>query len=274
MEYRSPFHPPVRDCHHQRINPYGASPFLRNLRVCLTHMVFCSGCCRNFKPSGYTHHVQRSHASACGDAHRQALHTAELDDDPADDIEDVSPFQGDFFGDYEAGDLQWPVEAELEEGSEDGDDDDEYVDLGPHHEESPTQATSFDNHQRADDVFIEHFPSSNAGAAISDNQGFIKTDYDCYKMQCGNVDGYAPFASQIDWEIACWAKVHGLTSAAVTELLGIEGVCSRPTCYSLYLTHLCRLLKRWACRLRMPENLTISSIASYQGGHPLDVKML
>jgi hypothetical protein len=35
---------------------------------------------------------------------------------------------------------------------------------------------------------------------------------------------YAPFSSKLDWEVACWAKMQGLGSNAVTELLSIEGV--------------------------------------------------
>ncbi|KAJ7595561.1 hypothetical protein C8J56DRAFT_1001694 [Mycena floridula] len=35
---------------------------------------------------------------------------------------------------------------------------------------------------------------------------------------------YAPFTSHIDWEIACWAKLQGLSSTAFTELMAIDGV--------------------------------------------------
>ena len=37
---------------------------------------------------------------------------------------------------------------------------------------------------------------------------------------------YAPFAHRLDWEIARWCKLRGPGSNAVTELLGIEGVCT------------------------------------------------
>jgi hypothetical protein len=35
---------------------------------------------------------------------------------------------------------------------------------------------------------------------------------------------WAPFQSQLDWDIARWAKLHGQTSTAVSELLAIPGV--------------------------------------------------
>ena len=37
---------------------------------------------------------------------------------------------------------------------------------------------------------------------------------------------WAPFRSQLDWEVARWAKLCGLTSTAVAELLAIPGVCT------------------------------------------------
>lgn len=75
-------------------------------------------------------------------------------------------------------------------------------------------------------VFIEHFPLGSAGQPIL-NQGQPDADYNVYRCQFAGSDGasiYHPFASKMDWEVARWAKVHGITSTAVSELLGIEGV--------------------------------------------------
>ena len=36
---------------------------------------------------------------------------------------------------------------------------------------------------------------------------------------------WAPFQSQCNWDVAQWAKMHGPTLSAVTELLAIPGVC-------------------------------------------------
>jgi hypothetical protein len=35
---------------------------------------------------------------------------------------------------------------------------------------------------------------------------------------------WVPFMSQVDWEVAKWAKLRGSTSTAVTDLLAIDGV--------------------------------------------------
>ncbi|KAF8715292.1 hypothetical protein AX14_012641 [Amanita brunnescens Koide BX004] len=44
----------------------------------------------------------------------------------------------------------------------------------------------------------------------------------------GNADNiYAPFCSKMDWEIARWAKVHGPSSTAVSELLAIDGLSKK-----------------------------------------------
>ncbi|KAJ3780005.1 hypothetical protein GGU10DRAFT_397894 [Lentinula aff. detonsa] len=38
---------------------------------------------------------------------------------------------------------------------------------------------------------------------------------------------WAPFSSEIDWKIACWVKLRGPSSTALTELLAINGVCDK-----------------------------------------------
>ncbi|KIL54913.1 hypothetical protein M378DRAFT_91716, partial [Amanita muscaria Koide BX008] len=40
-------------------------------------------------------------------------------------------------------------------------------------------------------------------------------------------DAFAPFKSQLDWEVAKWAKLRGPSSTALTELLAIEGLGDR-----------------------------------------------
>jgi hypothetical protein len=195
-------------------------------------MVFCAGCRRNFTASGYTMHIRRPYTPACSVAHRENLQAAELNDSPSDDIEEVSRFQGDFFGDYQEKDFPWPAEAELDEDDEDILSNDDYMDIDVDgHQGGPlNHEAMLDHGEGADNISIEHFPSSSAGAAIPDDQGFVETDYDRYLSQCGNINEYTPFASQIEWDIARWAKVHGITSTAVTELLGIKGV-------GFYATH-------------------------------------
>ena len=49
--------------------------------------------------------------------------------------------------------------------------------------------------------------------------------YEAYQAKMSGADNcYALFRSKIDWEIAQWAKTHGPSSTAVTELLAIDKV--------------------------------------------------
>ena len=71
-------------------------------------------------------------------------------------------------------------------------------------------------------VVVDHFPSASAGAPIDG----MPRGNSLYESQQG-VDGdsiWSPFTSQCDWLFACWAKMRGPTSSAVTELLGIPEV--------------------------------------------------
>ena len=45
-----------------------------------------------------------------------------------------------------------------------------------------------------------------------------------YKSNFGNTNIYAPFVSELDWEVAQRAKLHGLGSTAFSELLSIPDV--------------------------------------------------
>jgi len=68
-------------------------------------------------------------------------------------------------------------------------------------------------------VVIDCFLLGNAGAQIP-------------SIACGSNDDmaavqsvWAPFVSQYDWQVAHWAKMCGLTSSAMTDLLAIGEVC-------------------------------------------------
>jgi hypothetical protein len=68
-------------------------------------------------------------------------------------------------------------------------------------------------------VVIDHFPFGGAGMPIPDRPHGSEPD------QATHVDSvWAPFLSQHDWEIARWAKMHGPTSSALTELLALPEV--------------------------------------------------
>jgi hypothetical protein len=81
-------------------------------------------------------------------------------------------------------------------------------------------------------VVIDHFPSMSAGAPIHG----VPHGNSVYESQQGT-DGesiWSSFISKCDWLFAHWAKMHGPTSSAVTELLAIPEVWSS-LCYILTL---------------------------------------
>jgi len=72
--------------------------------------------------------------------------------------------------------------------------------------------------------FVTRYPGGMAGAVhsradLGENQK--------YGLQIGEESQeniYAPFASQLDWEVARWAKICGPSSNSFTELMAIDGV--------------------------------------------------
>ena len=69
---------------------------------------------------------------------------------------------------------------------------------------------------------VVSFTQGGAGALAPDaHQG--STVYQSTQLVLGS-SAWAPFQSQCDWEFARWAKLHGPTSSAVTDLLAIPGV--------------------------------------------------
>ncbi|KAF7336396.1 hypothetical protein MVEN_02188200 [Mycena venus] len=80
-----------------------------------------------------------------------------------------------------------------------------------------------------EDVFhrkpvIECFPSSLAGAPLSDKRDATSEELYRSDIQTSAKNPYAPFTSKTDWEIARWAKLRGSGSTAFTDLLKIDGV--------------------------------------------------
>jgi hypothetical protein len=81
-------------------------------------------------------------------------------------------------------------------------------------------------------VVINHFPLTSAGAPIHG----VPHSNSVYESQWGTdrESIWSPFTSKCDWLFARWAKMHGPTSSAVTELLAIPEVRSS-LCYILTL---------------------------------------
>ena len=95
-------------------------------------------------------------------------------------------------------------------------------------DETPADQTEAGDHpdtmdsESARDVVIEKFAFGRPGAPIPcDAQGPAAHDT---QEATPTGSAWAPFCSQLDWELARWAKRCGLTSTAVSELLAIPGV--------------------------------------------------
>ena len=146
--------------------------------------------------------------------------------------------------------------------NEDGSEDDEDVDMVEvtHESQRPptTQSTAQSGGQEQDKAYkIEAFPLSTAGMPMQTNAP-TATDYGIYKQNVASDNVYAPFTSKLDWEIGRWAKAHGTTSAAVSELLKIPGVNHNEFSQMPVINMLSRLRKTLACHSRQ----FASSIAS------------
>ena len=79
-------------------------------------------------------------------------------------------------------------------------------------------------------IFVEKYsdkyPNSHAGEPLpnisSNTAGFAKYGS---KIVNSDTNPYAPFANQMNWDIAKWAKLRGPGSNSLAELLAVEGVC-------------------------------------------------
>ena len=80
----------------------------------------------------------------------------------------------------------------------------------------------------AEDAFRQHpvvekYPDRHAGAPIS-NKRLASKNESYAKVINNEHNPWAPFSSQIDWEVARWAKLRGPGSTALSDLLKIDGV--------------------------------------------------
>jgi hypothetical protein len=81
---------------------------------------------------------------------------------------------------------------------------------------------------------VEAFPSAQAGAPIANVHSTPK--YELYQECLNNSDNpWAPFSSQLDWEVARWAKLRGPSSTIFTEFLKIDRVGAKRACLLLHV---------------------------------------
>jgi hypothetical protein len=70
-------------------------------------------------------------------------------------------------------------------------------------------------------VEVEEFPFGMPGAPIP-GRAQEPSEYESRATSMGSA--WAPFRSQLEWDVARWVKLRGGSSTAVSELLAIPGV--------------------------------------------------
>ena len=76
------------------------------------------------------------------------------------------------------------------------------------------------NAEASSNTFVDHFPHVHPSAPLSIEQVSI---FESVQNSLGG-SIWVPFQSQVDWEIAHWAKMCGPSSTALMELLAIPEV--------------------------------------------------
>ena len=116
----------------------------------------------------------------------------------------------------------------------------------------PPDRVEADNSEPTSELSVDTFPYGSPGSPIhSRNQGLGV--YESTQAAFNNAI-WAPFHSQCDWEITHWAKMHGPTSMAVTELMAIPDVSGLHLWFIILLMVLRRLLRGWVSPIRQQTN--------------------
>lgn len=207
----------------------------------------CPGCKKSFS-RGYFNHLRQTRKPACRAVLAQVFGDGELssgpsDTDAASDSSDSDSlvtnhldFNLDFrsnghnddqedlmhdANDYATGDSEAPVPVQLEESMD--------VDEPENNQEvENVLCQAREVRWAAEEAFrktpvVIAFPSAEAGAPITNIQALPR--YDSYKKGLKNPDNpWDPFLSQLDWEVAYWAKCCGPSATAFTKLLKNDAV--------------------------------------------------
>ncbi|KAF8487819.1 hypothetical protein F5888DRAFT_1796512 [Russula emetica] len=181
----------------------------------------CPGCRKSFS-RGYYNHLRQTQKPACRAVLAKAFREILGPDSDTDDTEVANHLDFNFEGSDGKDDDEDDEEEDLMYGAND------YYGEAP----APEQLKGArEVRWAAEEAFrktpvVEAFPSAKAGAPIANIQALPR--YDSYRTCLKDPDNpWAPFLSQLDWEVAHWAKVCGLSSTTFTKLLKINGVCER-----------------------------------------------
>jgi hypothetical protein len=89
-------------------------------------------------------------------------------------------------------------------------------------EDDLTDAGTMDVDATASAIIVNRFPFSHPGAPIIGPHQTSASNGSSSMVTGDSL--WSPFFSQLDWEVARWAKTCGTTSSAVVDLLAIPGV--------------------------------------------------
>ncbi|KAG1733447.1 hypothetical protein EDB19DRAFT_2001708 [Suillus lakei] len=212
----------------------------------------CPACFRdNFTVTGLSQHLAKSRNPHCRALYHQShsqLHTSERQNEPD---ESTAPDPGGY-GEGEPDESTAPEDEFPQWGQEqydssdgDGDEDDEppVEEWEPPIEEQVEDVGMDTIEDLADED--EHRTHQDIQACVQGQCGCVVVPYldpragqqitRCraanaeYEAHLANEEEnlYHPFASKMEWEVARWAKLRGLSSTALSDLLAIEGVSER-----------------------------------------------
>ena len=214
----------------------------------------CKGCSKWFYPRGFSNHLHQTHDEKCRAFLNQLFknpdavpvylddHSAGIEEgnDGAGDEEDNNSAGGeeDDNGNNEeeeeeedqlySRDEDWPEAPVPAQTGMDLDSEMAEAELGDDnqqkevHEAQRARCAAEEEFRKT--PIVMSFPSNAAGAPIM-NACHAIPKYQSYQRDLTDMDNpWAPFSSQLDWEVAQWAKLRGPSATAFTELLKINGV--------------------------------------------------
>ena len=204
----------------------------------------CPACAKNFTQTGFQSHLRQTKDPHCAALYAEIVgtelgdHWHDLEPWPFEGgaftgHDDYMPVDDDYFGplhnpDDDGSEMQVDLESgweperpgaqasvQTEDPQQDGDHDE------PTNRIHQSQADTHIPDSRFVVRYSDKHPDHQAGAPIKKTQS---ADVNYRTALDNSSNPWAPFLSQVDWEIAKWAKLWGAGSTSFSDLLAIEGV--------------------------------------------------
>ncbi|KAJ3989298.1 hypothetical protein F5890DRAFT_1570502 [Lentinula detonsa] len=224
----------------------------------------CHGCDKTFVGGNFLRHLRKTKEPNCLEygksigKHQVDAQTAELLDSLLRGSSQAIPSQeqkqmgapivvdlsGDFFGDYDGlndVDMDMGVDPpqieisvgtvddvlDLEDDGDDFEDEDEEDNWEPPHNSGSFTHSPSPELKFPEGYFDEPLQLPKSRAPIESQGMDVDENTQYFRNLNAEANIWAPFGSEIEWEIARWAKLRGPTSTALTELLAIDTVCEK-----------------------------------------------